>query len=66
MRANFISVVALALFDTMSPDVYAVVLAGRVNVAGEDWAARSTEAINAGTKIRVIGADGIVLEVTHS
>ena len=39
---------------------------GRVNVAGEDWAARSTEAIAAGTKIRVIGADGIVLEVTHS
>jgi membrane-bound serine protease (ClpP class) len=39
---------------------------GRVNVAGEDWAARSTEAIAAGAKIRVTGADGIVLEVTHS
>ena len=39
---------------------------GRVNVAGEDWAARSTQAITAGTKIRVTGADGIVLEVTHS
>ncbi|MEO8257037.1 MAG: NfeD family protein [Acidobacteriota bacterium] len=39
---------------------------GRVNVAGEDWAARSAEAITAGTKIRVVGADGIVLEVTHS
>ena len=40
--------------------------AGRVNVAGEDWAARSAEALVAGTKIRVVGADGIVLEVTHT
>jgi membrane protein implicated in regulation of membrane protease activity len=39
---------------------------GRVNVAGEDWAARSAEALAAGTKIRVVGADGIVLEVTHT
>jgi membrane protein implicated in regulation of membrane protease activity len=39
---------------------------GRVNVAGEDWAARSAEALVAGTKIRVVGADGIVLEVTHT
>jgi membrane protein implicated in regulation of membrane protease activity len=39
---------------------------GRVNVAGEDWAAHSAETITAGTKIRVVGADGIVLEVTHS
>jgi membrane protein implicated in regulation of membrane protease activity len=38
--------------------------AGRVNVAGEDWAARSAGAIAAGTKVRVVGADGIVLEVT--
>ena len=37
---------------------------GRVNVAGEDWAARSAGAIAAGTKVRVVGADGIVLEVT--
>lgn len=37
--------------------------AGRVNVAGQDWAARSAAAIAAGTKIRVVGADGIVLEV---
>ena len=39
---------------------------GRVNVAGEDWAARSVEALAAGTRIRVVGADGIVLEVTHT
>jgi membrane protein implicated in regulation of membrane protease activity len=38
--------------------------AGRVNVSGEDWAARSAGAIAAGTKVRVVGADGIVLEVT--
>jgi membrane protein implicated in regulation of membrane protease activity len=40
--------------------------AGRVNVGGEDWAARCAEPIAAGTKIRVVGADGIVLEVTRS
>jgi membrane protein implicated in regulation of membrane protease activity len=39
---------------------------GRVNVGGEDWAARSTERIPAGTKVRVAGADGIVLEVRRS
>jgi membrane protein implicated in regulation of membrane protease activity len=39
---------------------------GRVNVGGEDWAARSPEAIPSGTKIRVVGADGIVLEVTRA
>ena len=37
---------------------------GRVNVGGEDWAARSNEPIAAGAKVRVVGADGIVLEVT--
>jgi membrane protein implicated in regulation of membrane protease activity len=36
---------------------------GRVNVGGEDWAARSSETMPAGTKVRVVGADGIVLEV---
>ena len=36
---------------------------GRVNVGGEDWAARSGERIPAGTRVRVVGADGIVLEV---
>ena len=39
---------------------------GRVTVGGEDWAARSTEAIAAGVKVRVVGADGIVLEVTRA
>ena len=39
---------------------------GRVNVGGEDWAARSAEPIAAGTKVRVAGADGIVLEVTRA
>ena len=36
---------------------------GRVNVGGEDWAARSSEPIPAGTRVRVVRADGIVLEV---
>jgi membrane protein implicated in regulation of membrane protease activity len=40
--------------------------AGRVNVGGEDWAARSSEIIATGTKVRVTGADGIVLEVTRA
>jgi len=39
---------------------------GRVNVAGEDWAAHSVESLAAGTMIRVVGSDGIVLEVTHT
>jgi membrane protein implicated in regulation of membrane protease activity len=42
-----------------------VVGAGRVNVGGEDWAARSAETISAGTQVRVVGADGIVLEVAR-
>jgi membrane protein implicated in regulation of membrane protease activity len=36
---------------------------GRVNVAGEDWAARSTSDVAPGVEVRVVGADGIVLEV---
>jgi len=39
---------------------------GRVTVSGEDWAARSTDAIASGTKVTVVGADGIVLEVTRA
>jgi len=39
---------------------------GRVNVGGEDWAARAHEIIATGTKVRVVGADGIVLEVTRT
>jgi membrane protein implicated in regulation of membrane protease activity len=38
--------------------------AGRVNVSGQDWAARSAQTIATGTRVRVVGADGIVLEVT--
>jgi membrane protein implicated in regulation of membrane protease activity len=44
-------------------DIETVVGAGRVNVQGQDWAARSVQPISAGTRIRVVGADGIVLEV---
>jgi membrane protein implicated in regulation of membrane protease activity len=47
-------------------DIDPVVGTGRVTVAGEDWAARSAESIPAGTKITVLGADGIVLEVTRA
>lgn len=44
-------------------DIEATVGAGRVNVGGEDWAARSAAPLRAGTRIRVVAADGIVLEV---
>jgi membrane protein implicated in regulation of membrane protease activity len=46
-------------------DVDPTVGTGRVNVGGEDWAARSGETITIGTKVRVVSADGIVLEVTR-
>jgi membrane protein implicated in regulation of membrane protease activity len=39
---------------------------GRVNVGGQDWAARCPDALAPGTKITVIGANGIVLEVTRA
>ena len=48
----------------VTTDIDPLVGGGRVNVRGEDWAARSATAIKAGTRIRVLGADGIVLEVT--
>jgi membrane protein implicated in regulation of membrane protease activity len=44
-------------------DIETSVGAGRVNVQGQDWAARSSTPIAAGTRIKVTGADGIVLEV---
>jgi len=47
-------------------DIDPVLGTGRVVVSGEDWAARSSEAIATGTRIRVVGADGIVLEVTRA
>lgn len=37
---------------------------GRVTVGGEDWAARAATTLPVATKIRVVKADGIVLEVT--
>jgi membrane protein implicated in regulation of membrane protease activity len=46
-------------------DVDTTIGTGRVNVGGEDWAARSTEPITTGAKVRIVGADGIVLEVTR-
>jgi membrane protein implicated in regulation of membrane protease activity len=36
---------------------------GRVIAAGQDWAARSTVAVPAGSTVQVVGADGIVLLV---
>ena len=44
-------------------DIDPVTGTGRINISGEDWAARSHEAVASGTKVRVVGADGIVLEV---
>lgn len=46
-------------------DIEATVGAGRVNVGGEDWAARSATPLPVGTRIRVVSADGIVLEVVR-
>ena len=47
-------------------DIDPVLGTGRVVVGGEDWAARSPEAIATGTRVRIVGADGIVLEVTRA
>jgi membrane protein implicated in regulation of membrane protease activity len=44
-------------------DIETSVGAGRVNVEGQDWAARAVAPIAAGSRIKVVGADGIVLEV---
>ena len=48
----------------VTTDIDPLIGGGRVNVRGEDWAARSATLLKAGTRIRVLGADGIVLEVT--
>ena len=48
----------------VTSDIDPAVGTGRVNVGGQDWAARSAGPVAAGTHIRVVGADGIVLEVT--
>jgi membrane protein implicated in regulation of membrane protease activity len=50
----------------VTQDVEPLLGTGRVTVSGEDWAARSTEPIPAGATVKVVGADGIVLEVTRA
>ena len=50
----------------VTTDIDSTLGTGRVTVAGEDWAARSAEHIAAGTRVTVVGADGIVLEVTRA
>jgi membrane protein implicated in regulation of membrane protease activity len=47
-------------------EIDATLGSGRVNVGGEDWAARAAEPIATGVKVRVVGADGIVLEVIRA
>jgi membrane protein implicated in regulation of membrane protease activity len=47
-------------------DIDPTIGTGRINVGGEDWAARGAESIPIGTKVRVVAADGIVLEVTRA
>jgi membrane protein implicated in regulation of membrane protease activity len=47
----------------VTSDIDSTIGSGRVNVGGEDWAARSAAPLAAGTRVRVVGADGIVLEV---
>jgi membrane protein implicated in regulation of membrane protease activity len=49
----------------VTQDIETVVGSGRVNVGGQDWAARAAQPIPAGSRIKVVGADGIVLEVTR-
>ena len=53
-------------YGLVTTDIDPTIGSGRVTVGGEDWAARSPEAIAAGTKVKVVGADGIVLEVTRA
>jgi membrane protein implicated in regulation of membrane protease activity len=50
----------------VTDDIESIVGAGRVNVGGEDWAARAVTPLPAGTRVRVVGADGIVLEVIRA
>ena len=47
-------------------DIDPVTGTGRITIAGQDWAAKSHDAITSGTKVRVVGADGIVLEVIRA
>ena len=47
-------------------DIETRIGAGRINVGGEDWAARAEVPLPAGTRVKVLRADGIVLEVTKA
>ena len=49
----------------VTSDIESSVGGGRVNIGGEDWAARASMPIPAGTRIKVVGSDGIILEVTR-
>ena len=48
---------------TVTSTIDPVTHSGRILVAGNDWAANSTERIEAGALVEVLGADGIVLLV---
>ena len=50
----------------VTDDIDPTIGTGRINVAGQDWAARSQESLPTGTRVRVVAADGIVLEVTRA
>ena len=39
---------------------------GRVLIAGEDWAAHCSTELSTGTRIHVVGADGIILKISPS
>jgi membrane protein implicated in regulation of membrane protease activity len=47
----------------VTDDINPLVGVGRVNVGGEDWAAHSAGPLTTGTHVRIVGANGIVLEV---
>jgi membrane protein implicated in regulation of membrane protease activity len=49
----------------VTQDIDVTLGTGRINVGGQDWAARSGTPIAIGTRVLVTGADGIVLEVTR-
>lgn len=48
---------------TVTSTIDPVTHGGRILVAGSDWAAQSTERIEAGSLVEVLGSDGIVLLV---
>jgi membrane protein implicated in regulation of membrane protease activity len=50
----------------VTSDIDSTLGSGRITVGGEDWAARSAVLIEAGARVRVVGADGIILEVIRA